>query len=49
MQREKQWIKARATKAAQNVMEHRINKAAATDHALMDKNKPKNKHDIKTQ
>ncbi|XP_077298534.1 dnaJ homolog subfamily C member 28 [Arctopsyche grandis] len=51
MQREKQWVKVKASRAAQNVMEHRIAKTTAAENALMDKNQPiaKKKHDIKTK
>ncbi|XP_041979581.1 dnaJ homolog subfamily C member 28 [Aricia agestis] len=47
-QRQKQWVQARAQKAATNVMEHRISKAVASDKTLMKKGGTK-KHDIKTK
>ncbi|XP_045518313.1 dnaJ homolog subfamily C member 28 [Pieris brassicae] len=47
-QREKQWIQVRAQKAANNVMEHRVSKAVASDKTLMKKDSL-NKHDIKTK
>lgn len=51
MQREKQWVKVKASRAVQNVMEHRIAKSTAAENALMDKSKPTTmkKHDIKTK
>ncbi|KAG6456381.1 dnaJ homolog subfamily C member 28 [Manduca sexta] len=48
-QREKQWIQARAQRAAVNVMEHRMSKAVATEKTLMKKGQYGKKHDIKTK
>ncbi|CAG9562159.1 unnamed protein product [Danaus chrysippus] len=47
-QRQKQYTQARAQRAANNVMEHRVAKAAASDNTLM-KKEPLKKHDIKTK
>ncbi|XP_026492130.2 dnaJ homolog subfamily C member 28 [Vanessa tameamea] len=47
-QREKQWTQERAQRAANNVMEHRIAKAVASENTLMKKGSTK-KHDIKTK
>lgn len=48
-QRQKQWTHARAQKAANNVMDHRVAKAMAVDNTLMEKGEGhRKKHDIKT-
>ncbi|XP_068633458.1 LOW QUALITY PROTEIN: dnaJ homolog subfamily C member 28 [Battus philenor] len=47
-QRQKQWIQARAQRAAVNVMEHCLSKAVASDKALL-KDSYSKKHDIKTK
>ncbi|XP_028158096.1 dnaJ homolog subfamily C member 28 [Ostrinia furnacalis] len=50
-QRQKQWAQAKAQRAANNVMEHRIAKAVASDNTLMKKGQQNygKKHDIKTK
>lgn len=49
-QRQKQYTQARAMKAAINVMEHRLEKAVASDKTLMKKGQGYGKkHDIKTK
>lgn len=48
-QRQKQYTQARAQKAAINVMEHRIEKAVASENTLMKKGQYGKKHDIKTK
>ncbi|CAH2048231.1 unnamed protein product, partial [Iphiclides podalirius] len=48
-QRQKQWAQTRAQRAAENVMEHRVSKAVASDKTLMKKDKYSKKHDIKTK
>ncbi|KAI5639098.1 dnaJ domain-containing protein [Phthorimaea operculella] len=49
-QREKQWQAARAQRAAENVMEHRLAKSVATEGTLMVKGQGiPSKHDIKTK
>ncbi|XP_011552982.3 dnaJ homolog subfamily C member 28 [Plutella xylostella] len=50
-QRQRQWEKARAQQAADNVMEHRVAKSMASENTLMKKEKNyfAKKHDIKTK
>ncbi|KAI8436505.1 hypothetical protein MSG28_010051 [Choristoneura fumiferana] len=49
-QRQKQWAQARAQRAANNVMEHRMSKAVASENTLMKKGQSYGKkHDIKTK
>lgn len=47
-QRQKQYVQARAQRAAINVIEHRTAKAVASENTLMKKD-PVKKHDIKTK
>ncbi|CAH2096525.1 unnamed protein product [Euphydryas editha] len=47
-QRQRQWAQARAQRAANNVMEHRMTKAVASEKSLMKKDSIR-KHDIKTK
>lgn len=48
-QRQKQWAQARAQKATENVMEHRLSKALASENTIMKKGEMIRKHDIKTK
>lgn len=48
-QRQKQHRQARAIQAADNVMQHRIAKVTASEHALWDKSASKHKHNIQTK
>lgn len=48
-QRQKQYTQARAERAAINVMEHRMEKAKASEKTLMKKGTYGKKHDIKTK
>lgn len=48
-QREKQYKQMKAIHAADNVMQHRLNKATNEQKALWDKSAAKYKHKIKTK